>query len=179
MPCAFASNRATFRQRWPPAASARHSPSLMRRCPIWWRGDFHRLIRRLETSTSLPSIGGAMLDTRTYSAARPRCRHEMRLRLRRRGSQSCEGAGHNARRGAAVTRVKVRHYVVKRAQAFWQPTKKMRALGFYSVSLVKTAPMPGRAPNNGTIAGTRRGAARHPPRPWSQRTISPQSDPRS
>jgi hypothetical protein len=28
---------------------------------------------------------------------------------------------------------KLRHYVVKRGKAFWQPTKSMRALGFYSV----------------------------------------------
>jgi hypothetical protein len=39
-----------------------------------------------------------------------------------------------------VTRVKVRHYVVKRGQAFWQPTKKMRALGFYSVPLGQDGP---------------------------------------
>jgi hypothetical protein len=32
-----------------------------------------------------------------------------------------------------MTRVKVRHYVVKRGKGFWQPTKVMRALGFYSV----------------------------------------------
>jgi hypothetical protein len=32
-----------------------------------------------------------------------------------------------------MTRVKVRHYVVKRGKGFWQPTKAMRALGFYSV----------------------------------------------
>src|SRR5215813_7351928 len=28
---------------------------------------------------------------------------------------------------------KLRHYVVKRGKAFWQPTKVMRALGFFSV----------------------------------------------
>ena len=39
-----------------------------------------------------------------------------------------------------MTRVKVRHYVVKRGQAFWQPTKKMRALGFYSVPLGQDGP---------------------------------------
>lgn len=32
-----------------------------------------------------------------------------------------------------MTRIKVRHYVVKRGKGFWQPTKTMRALGFYSV----------------------------------------------
>jgi hypothetical protein len=32
-----------------------------------------------------------------------------------------------------VTRVKIRHYVVKRRHGFWQPTRPMRALGFYSV----------------------------------------------
>jgi integrase len=32
-----------------------------------------------------------------------------------------------------VTQVKIRHYVVKRSKGFWQPTAKMRALGFYSV----------------------------------------------
>jgi hypothetical protein len=32
-----------------------------------------------------------------------------------------------------MTRVKIRHYVIKHDQGFWQPTKKMRALGFYSV----------------------------------------------
>ena len=39
-----------------------------------------------------------------------------------------------------MTRVKVRHYVVKRGQAFWQPTKKIRALGFYSVPLGQDGP---------------------------------------
>jgi hypothetical protein len=29
-----------------------------------------------------------------------------------------------------VTEVKIRHYVVKRSKGFWQPTKKMRAVGF-------------------------------------------------
>jgi hypothetical protein len=32
-----------------------------------------------------------------------------------------------------VTEIKIRHYVVKRGKGFWQPTKKMRRLGFYSV----------------------------------------------
>jgi hypothetical protein len=32
-----------------------------------------------------------------------------------------------------VTRIKLRHYVVKRGKGFWQPTKAMRALGFYAV----------------------------------------------
>ena len=32
-----------------------------------------------------------------------------------------------------MTRVKIRHYVVKRGKAFWQPSKAMRALGFQSV----------------------------------------------
>jgi len=32
-----------------------------------------------------------------------------------------------------MTRVKVRHYVVKHGKAFWQPTPKMKALGFGSV----------------------------------------------
>lgn len=32
-----------------------------------------------------------------------------------------------------MTNVKIRHYVVKRQKGFWQPTKAMRALGFYSV----------------------------------------------
>ena len=39
-----------------------------------------------------------------------------------------------------MSRVKVRHYVVKRGQAFWQPTKKMRALGFFSVPLGQDGP---------------------------------------
>jgi hypothetical protein len=39
-----------------------------------------------------------------------------------------------------MTRVKLRHYVVKRGQAFWQPTKKMRQLGFYSVPLGRDGP---------------------------------------
>jgi len=36
-----------------------------------------------------------------------------------------------------VTNIKIRHYVVKRKtrQAFWQPTKRMKALGFCSVPL--------------------------------------------
>jgi len=32
-----------------------------------------------------------------------------------------------------MTKIKVRHYVVKRGKGFWQPTKAMRLLGFYSV----------------------------------------------
>jgi integrase len=32
-----------------------------------------------------------------------------------------------------MTNIKVRHYVVKRGKGFWQPTKTMRAAGFYSV----------------------------------------------
>ncbi len=32
-----------------------------------------------------------------------------------------------------MTRIKVRHYVVKRGKGFWQATKAMRRLGFYSV----------------------------------------------
>jgi hypothetical protein len=32
-----------------------------------------------------------------------------------------------------VTQIKLRHYVVKRGKGFWQPTRAMRALGFYSV----------------------------------------------
>jgi hypothetical protein len=32
-----------------------------------------------------------------------------------------------------MTRIKIRHYVVKRGKGFWQPTKTMRAAGFYPV----------------------------------------------
>ena len=32
-----------------------------------------------------------------------------------------------------MTRIPIRHYVIKRGKGFWQPTKTMRALGFYSV----------------------------------------------
>jgi hypothetical protein len=32
-----------------------------------------------------------------------------------------------------MTKIKVRHYVVKGGKGFWQPTKAMRLLGFYSV----------------------------------------------
>src|SRR5262249_55187298 len=32
-----------------------------------------------------------------------------------------------------MTKIKLRHYVVKGRKAFWQPTKAMRLLGFYSV----------------------------------------------
>jgi hypothetical protein len=39
-----------------------------------------------------------------------------------------------------MTRIRIRHYVVKRGQAFWQPTRKMRALGFYSVPLGADGP---------------------------------------
>jgi hypothetical protein len=39
-----------------------------------------------------------------------------------------------------MTRVKVRHYVVKRGKGFWQPTKAMRALGFYSVPCGRDGP---------------------------------------
>src|SRR5262245_5050291 len=39
-----------------------------------------------------------------------------------------------------MTRVKLRYYVVKRGQAFWQPTRKMHTLGFYSVPLGADGP---------------------------------------
>lgn len=39
-----------------------------------------------------------------------------------------------------MTRVKVRHYVVKRAKGFWQPTKAMRAHGFGSIPLGTDGP---------------------------------------
>jgi hypothetical protein len=32
-----------------------------------------------------------------------------------------------------MTRIKIRHYVIKRGNGFWQPTRKMRALGFLPV----------------------------------------------
>jgi hypothetical protein len=32
-----------------------------------------------------------------------------------------------------MTRIKLRHYVIKRGKGFWQPTPKMKALGFMSV----------------------------------------------
>src|SRR5262245_60455243 len=34
----------------------------------------------------------------------------------------------------------IRHYIIKRGKAFWQPTKAMRALGFYSVPLGDDCP---------------------------------------
>ena len=34
-----------------------------------------------------------------------------------------------------MIQIKLRHYVVKRGKGFWQPTKIMRSLGFYSVPL--------------------------------------------
>lgn len=40
-----------------------------------------------------------------------------------------------------MTKVKIRHYRVKRNwRAWWEPTKKMRALGFYSVPLGRDGP---------------------------------------
>ena len=39
-----------------------------------------------------------------------------------------------------MTKVRVRHYVVKRGKGFWQPTKKMKALGFGSVPCGPDAP---------------------------------------
>jgi len=39
-----------------------------------------------------------------------------------------------------MTRVKVRHYVVKGGKAFWQPTPKMKALGFHAVPLGSDGP---------------------------------------
>ena len=32
-----------------------------------------------------------------------------------------------------MTRIKIRHYVVKRGNGFWQPTRKMHTLGFLPV----------------------------------------------
>jgi hypothetical protein len=39
-----------------------------------------------------------------------------------------------------MTKVKIRHYVVKRGKGFWQPTKGMRVLGFYSVPCGRDGP---------------------------------------
>jgi hypothetical protein len=39
-----------------------------------------------------------------------------------------------------MTRVKVRHYVIKGGKAFWQPTPKMKALGFLAVPLGQDGP---------------------------------------
>jgi hypothetical protein len=39
-----------------------------------------------------------------------------------------------------MTDVKIRHYVVRRDRAFWQPTRAMRKLGFYAVPLGKDGP---------------------------------------
>ena len=39
-----------------------------------------------------------------------------------------------------MTRIKVRHYVVKRTMGFWQPTKSMKALGFHSVPCGRDGP---------------------------------------
>ena len=39
-----------------------------------------------------------------------------------------------------MTKVKVRHYVVKGGKAFWQPTPKMKALGFHAVPLGPDGP---------------------------------------
>src|SRR5437764_135702 len=40
-----------------------------------------------------------------------------------------------------MTRIKIRHYVVKRrGMGFWQPTRKMRGLGFYSVPCGRDGP---------------------------------------
>src|SRR5215471_10939039 len=53
----------------------------------------------------------------------------------RRGGRS-RGRGRKARSyapGVIMTKVKIRHYVLKRGKGFWQPTPLMKALGFYSV----------------------------------------------
>ena len=39
-----------------------------------------------------------------------------------------------------MTKIKVRHYVVKGGKAFWQPTPKMKALGFHAVPLGPDGP---------------------------------------
>jgi len=39
-----------------------------------------------------------------------------------------------------LTKVKIRHYAVKRGKGFWQPTAKMKALGFYSVPCGQDGP---------------------------------------
>ena len=39
-----------------------------------------------------------------------------------------------------MTKIKLRHYVVKRGKGFWQPTRKMRVLGFQSVPCGKDGP---------------------------------------
>lgn len=39
-----------------------------------------------------------------------------------------------------MTKVKIRHYVVKRGKAFWQPTRAMRAQGFVSVPCGQDGP---------------------------------------
>lgn len=76
----------------PPEAAARRLgktlPSLMRRSLILWRAGFHRPIRQPAISIWPPLTDGAMLDTRTCSAARPRCRRAMPRTLSETGLQS-------------------------------------------------------------------------------------------
>ena len=71
-----------------------------------------------------------------------------------------------------MTRVKIRHYVVKGRKAFWQPTKKMKAAGFGPVPCGPDGPdawaraeewnrrwdqtRTGAAPSPATVIGARR-----------------------
>jgi hypothetical protein len=72
-----------------------------------------------------------------------------------------------------MTAVKVRHYVVKRGKGFWQPTPKMRAVGFGPVRCGPDGPgawalaeewnrrwdrtRSGEAPSPAVVAGIKRG----------------------
>jgi hypothetical protein len=79
-----------------------------------------------------------------------------------------------------MTRIRIRHYVVKpHGMGFWQPTKKMRRLGFYSVPCGPDGPDAWRRAEewNRRWDLTRRGG--RPPRLWWSRTISRRNDPRS
>jgi hypothetical protein len=65
-------------------------------------------------------------------------------RARRNDCQGCRNCCRSAHYGHdkswKMTRVKIRYYVLKRGQGFWQPTKKMRVLGFYAVPCGKDGP---------------------------------------
>lgn len=72
-----------------------------------------------------------------------------------------------------MTRVKIRHYVVRRKKGFWQPTAKMRAQGFGAVPLGVDAPEAWAKAEewNARWDKTRRGEA---PPPIAADNLSPQ-----
>ena len=57
---------------------------------------------------------------------------------------------------------KIPYYIVIKGRGYWNPTRKMKALGFSIVDAARTAPKPEKSPSSGMNVGRRCGAATPP-----------------